>query len=155
MTLTCVTLSGAGAGNYTVSQPSGLTANITYGTSCGANPGDVILQPINADGTSVFPHAGRTVPVKFTVCDANGNPISDPMVVFGNSTGSIEWINTVRGTVTQVDENGVYHIPDVAFRYTGGIWIFNMVTSNLQSPSTNTYRINLRSGSITFVIGIK
>ncbi len=93
--------------------------------------------------------------MKFTVCDANGNPISDPMVVFGNSNGSITPINTVRGTVTQVDETGVYDIPDVAFRYTGGMWIFNMATSNLQSPSTNTFRINLKYGSITFVIGIK
>ena len=63
---------------------------IHYGTTCtGSNPGGVILQPIDADGSSIFPRAGRTVPVKFTVCDANGNPISNPNAVFAGTGGAV------------------------------------------------------------------
>src|SRR4029077_13896587 len=106
-------------------------------------PGVILLQPITPDTSSVFRQAGRAVPVKFTVCDANGNPISDPMVVFGNSTGSITLVSAVRGTVNGVNETGTNDIPDVAFRYSDGIWIFNMATSNMQAPATYHFRINL------------
>jgi exosome complex RNA-binding protein Csl4 len=137
--------------------------NVTYGTCSGSTPGGVILQPINADNTSVFPKAGRTVPVKFTLCNANGDPIFDPNAVFATGYGSITLINTVRGTVTLVDENGAYDIPDTAFRYSNGIWIFNMATSNLSSGNTYTFRINLKAKPtptalgpyIEFRIGIK
>jgi len=149
-----VTPGGLTSVNYTITFVNG-TLTIGYGTCTGPNPGGVILQPINADGSSVFPRSGRTVPVKFTVCDANGNPISDPMVVFGNSSGSITLLSAVRGTVNNVDESQYNDIPDVAFRYSNGIWIFNMATSNLQASSTYTFRINLKVGSITFVISIK
>jgi len=32
---------------------------------------------------------GSTVSVKFTVCDANGNPISDPTAVFATGYGGL------------------------------------------------------------------
>jgi hypothetical protein len=131
------------------------TLTIGYGTCSGPNPGGVILQPINADGSSVFPHSGRTVPVKFTVCDANGNPISDPTVVFAGTGGQLTMLSAVRGQLQTVDENGYNDIPDVAFRYTGGMWMFNMATSNLQANTTYIFRINLKYGSITFTIAIK
>jgi hypothetical protein len=131
-----------------------VTIDVGFGTCTGPNPGGVILQPINADGSSVF-KVGRTVPVKFTVCDASGNPISDPMKVFGNSTGSITLLGAVRGTINGVNETGTNDIPDVAFRYSDGIWIFNMATSNLQAPATYTFQINLASGSIQFQFGTK
>ena len=132
-----------------------VTINVGFGTCTGPNgPGLQILQPINADGTSVF-KLGRTVPVKFTVCDANGNPISDPMTVFGNNTGSITLLSAVRGTINGVNETGTNDIPDVAFRYSDGIWIFNMATSNMQAPATYTFQINLASGSIQFQFGTK
>jgi len=93
--------------------------------------------------------------VKFTVCDANGNPISDPNVVFAGTGGTLTMLSAVRGQLQTVDESGYNDIPDVAFRYVGGMWIFNMGTSNLQQNTTYTFRINLRYGSITFVIAIK
>jgi hypothetical protein len=139
--------------NYNVIKADG-TLTIGFGTCTGQNPGDVILQPINADGSSVF-KVGRTVPVKFTVCDASGNPISDPMTVFGNSSGSITLLSAVRGTINGVNETGTNDIPDVAFRYSDGIWIFNMATSNLQAPATYTFRINLTNGSLQFQFGTK
>jgi len=131
------------------------TLTIGYGNCSGPNPGGVILQPINADGSSIFPRAGRTVPVKFTVCDANGNPISDPNVVFAGTGGQLTMLSAVRGQIPNPDENQYNDIPDVAFRYTGGMWMFNMSTSNLQSGYSYMFRINLKYGSITFVIAIK
>ena len=167
-----LTFSGTGTtatlpGTYTVT-PGGLTSinyaitfnngtlNIGYGTCTGPNgPGRVILQPINADGTSVVKQ-GSTVPVKFTICDANGNPISNPMAVFGNTTGTITLLNTVRGTVDNVNENTGGDIPDVAFRYSSGIWIFNMATTNMNKNTTYYFRIPLADGSyINFQFGTK
>ncbi len=138
--------------DFTTFNPGTLT--IGYGTCTGQNPGGVILQPINANGSSVF-KVGSTVPVKFTVCDANGNPISDPMVVFGNSTGSITLLSAVRGTVDNVNETMDNDIPDVAFRYSSGIWIFNMASNNLTKNTTYTYHINLKYGTINFTFGTK
>jgi hypothetical protein len=140
--------------NYSVTKTDG-TLTIGYGTCTGPNgPGGVILQPLNADGSSVVKQ-GSTVPVKFTVCDANGNPISDPMAVFGNSTGSITLISAVRGTIDNVNETVDNDIPDVAFRYSSGIWIFNMATNNLTKNTTYTYHINLKVGTINFSFGTK
>jgi len=114
------------------------------GRCSGSNPGGVILQPINADGSSVFPRSGRTVPVKFTVCDANGNPISDPNAVFAGTGGQLTMLSAVRGQIPNPDESQYNDIPDAAFRYTGGMWMFNMATSNLQAGYTYTFRINLK-----------
>jgi hypothetical protein len=142
------------ATNYDFTPLVNGTLTIRYGTCSGSNPGGVILQPINADGSSVFKR-GSTVPVKFTVCDANGNPISDPMVVFGNSNGSITLLSAVRGTVNGVNENTTNDIPDVAFRWSTDKWIFNMATSNLDTNTTYTFRINLKYGTILFTFGTK
>jgi hypothetical protein len=142
------------ATNYDFTPLVNGTLTIGYGTCSGSNPGGVILQPINADGSSVFKR-GSTVPVKFTVCDANGNPISDPMVVFGNSNGSITLLSAVRGTVNGVNENTTNDIPDVAFRWSTDKWIFNMATSNLDTNTTYTFRINLKYGTILFTFGTK
>jgi hypothetical protein len=147
---------GTGLGNYTIGYVNG-QFTIGYGTCTGPNgPGGVILQPIDADNSSIFPKAGRTVPVKFTLCDANGNPISDPNAVFAGTGGALTMLSAVRGQVPNPDENAFNDIPDVAFRYSSGIWIFNMATSNLQQNMTYTFRINLANGQgITFVIKIK
>ena len=143
------------ATNYDFTTFNNGTLTIGYGTCTGPNPSGVILQPINADGSSIFPKSGRTVPVKFTVCDANGNPISDPNVVFAGTGGQLTMLSAVRGQLPNPDENAYNDIPDAAFRYTGGMWMFNMGTSNLQQGYTYTFRINLKYGSITFVIAIK
>jgi MBG domain (YGX type)/Bacterial Ig-like domain (group 3)/Galactose oxidase, central domain len=147
---------GAGLSNYNIGYVTG-TLTFGYGTCTGPNgPGGVILQPIDADGSSIFPKAGRTVPVKFTLCDANGNPISDPNAVFAGTGGALTMLSAVRGQVPNPDESAFNDIPDVAFRYSSGIWIFNMATSNLQQNTTYTFRINLANGQgITFVIKIK
>jgi hypothetical protein len=146
---------GTGLGNYMITYNNG-QFTIGYGTCTGPNPGGVILQPINADGTSIFPHAGRTVPVKFTVCDASGNPISNPNAVFAGTGGALTMLSAVRGQIPNPDENQYNDIPDAAFRYSDGIWIFNMGTSNLQSGYSYGFRINLANGQgVTFTIAIK
>jgi len=130
---------------------------IGYGTcNVSVGPGGVILAPINSDGSSVFNRkGGSTIPVKFRLCDASGNPISNAAAVFGSSSGTITLLSAVRGTVTVVNEATVADIPDVAFRWSGDQWIFNMATSNLDQGATYTFRINLAVGSIQFKVGVK
>jgi hypothetical protein len=145
-----------GSANYNNSNGA-VNDLIGYGTcSAAVGPGGVILAPINSDGTSVFNRkGGSTIPVKFRVCDAAGNSISNATAVFGNSTGTITLLSAVRGTVTVVNETTIAEIPDVAFRWSSGQWIFNMATSNLDAGSTYTFRINLANGSIQFKVGVK
>ena len=66
-------------------------------------------------------------------------------------------LSAVRGTVTVVNEDTIADIPDVAFRWDGQQWIFNMATNNLDSGSRYAFRINLAyaPASITFVVGVK
>jgi len=147
---------GTGLGNYTIGYVTG-TLIIGYGTCSGSEPGGVVLPPINSDGSSVYKRkAGSTIPVKFKVCDVNGNSISDPNAVFQTGCcGSITLVSAVRGTVDSVNEIGINDIPDVAFRWTGDKWIFNMATTAVQAGYTYTFRINLAYGNIMFTIQMK
>jgi hypothetical protein len=143
------------AANYDFTTFNTGTLTMGYGTCTGSNPGGVILPPINQDGSSVW-KVGSTVPVKFTVCGSNGQPISDPTAVFASGYGSITLINTVRGTVNGVNESTYNDIPDSAFRWSSGIWIFNMATANLDKNATYSYRIALKNGSfVYFTAGTK
>ena len=157
VTATGFTLSGADAGNYDLAAgPWTTTASILYApatSTCLGSPGRTILQPINADGSSVFKQ-GSTVPAKFRVCDANGNSIGTPGVVT-----SFKLIKTVSGldTIT-VDEAVVSTTPDTAFRWsaTDQQWIFNINTKSLATNKTYTYRITLNDGTfIDFEFGLK
>ena len=134
------------------------TLTIGFGTCTGSDPGAVILPPINADGSSVYKRkAGSTIPVKFKVCDASGNSISDPNVVFPTGCcGSVTLTSIRRGTVDNVNENGVSDIPGSAFSFTGDKWQLNMSTTNLQAGDTDTFQIALKDGSyVTFTVGLK
>jgi len=64
-------------------------------------------------------------------------------------------LSAVRGTVDNVNEIGINDIPDVAFRWTGSFWIFNMATTNLTAGYTYTFRINLKYGDIQFTVAVK
>ena len=66
-------------------------------------------------------------------------------------------LSAVRGTIDVVNEAGITDVPDVAFRFSGDQWIFNMATTNLTAGQTYTFRINLAYGpaSITFMVGVK
>ena len=149
---------GTGLGNYTISYVNGTLA-IHYGSCGGSDPGGVILPPINADGTSVYSRkTGKTIPVKFKVCDAAGNSISDPNVVFptGQTCGGVTLTGVRRGTVDNVNENADTDIPGVCFTYSGDHWQFNLATTNLNAGDTDTFQIALKDGSfITFTVGLK
>jgi hypothetical protein len=149
----------AGDADHLGSTAGPVTITITYGAcSAGVGPGGVILPPINSDGTSVYSRkGGSTIPVKFTVCDGFGNPISNPAAVFAGTGGSLTMLSEVRGTITVVNETTTNDIPDVAFRWTGSQWIFNMATTNLSQGSTYTFRVNLAyvPQSIIFMVGVK
>jgi hypothetical protein len=168
-TETNVSLSGINPGFYpsgvgasfagdSAYSPSSGTASLTvvYGT-CSGDPGGVILPPIANDGSSVFKsNSARTIPVKFTVCDANGNNISDPNAVFLNGCcGSITMLTRMRGTVDNVTADGTTDIPDVAFHLVGNHWQFNLVTTNLDAGYTYTFQIDLKFGNIQFTLAIK
>jgi hypothetical protein len=146
----------AGDANH-LGNSSSNTFAITYGLcNVSVGPGGVILQPINSDGTSVFSRkGGSTIPVKFRVCDATGHPISNGAAVFAGNGGAMTLLGAVRGTVDVVNEPGVSAIPDAAFRYSDGQWIFNMATSNLTQGTTYTFGINLASGNIPFRVGVR
>jgi hypothetical protein len=144
----------AGDGNHMVSSDS-KTFAIMYasGGICLGDAGHAILQPINADGSSVFKQ-GSTVPAKFRVCDANGNSIGTAGVV-----SSFRQVQIVTGTVVAtVDEDVVSTTPDAAFRWsaTDQQWIFNMNTKSLNSNKTYFYEITLNDGTkINFKFGLK
>jgi hypothetical protein len=129
--------------------------NIHYQTGgmCYGGPGHSILQPIDADGGSVFKQKS-TVPAKFRVCDANGVSIGNPGVV-----SSFRLIQIISGTSSEtVEQDVVSTTPDTVFRWSpdGQQWIFNINTKNLKSGMTYLYRITLNDGStIEFQFGLK
>ncbi|HEX7422492.1 MAG TPA: PxKF domain-containing protein [Terriglobales bacterium] len=149
-TLNCTATDKAGNSNSASVSYSVIYA--PFGTVCLGSPGHTILQPINADGTSVFKQKS-TVPAKFRVCDAQGNSIGTALVV-----SLFSLIRISNGTVPSVDEAVDSTTPDTAFRWdpTGQQWIFNMSTKNLSANVTYGYLITLNDGSyINFQFGLK
>ncbi len=75
---------------------------------------------------STTARAAAPIPVKFRVCDAAGKPISDSSLVFATVDQHVD--DGERGAWhRERRERGRHHRhPDVAFRWTGQEWIFNM-----------------------------
>jgi MBG domain-containing protein len=141
-----ITCAGLTSSNYAISYKAG-TLKILYapaGGMCAGDVGHTILQPINADGTSVWKQ-GATIPVKFRVCDAKGVSIGTPGVV-----SSFRQTGIYKGTLTSVDESVTSTNSDTAFRWdsTGQQWIFNLSTSGLLVGNTYVYTITLNDGTI-------
>jgi hypothetical protein len=135
-----------------------VTINVLYATgSCDGNLGHAILQPINADGSSVF-KLGSTVPTKFRVCDVNGTSVGLPRTV-----ASYQLIAAGATTGLTIDEQIYSTATDTTFRWDSSAqqWIFNQGTgkNNPTLSRTNTiyiFRINLNDGtSIQFQYGLK
>lgn len=150
-----ITAAYSGDSNFAASTSTTLNQSVQYqpaGTTCGGDAGHAILQPIYANGTSVY-NQGRTVPAKFRVCDANGVPISSAATVT-----SFLLTQIVSGTVTQNVQNVVdTNNPDTAFRWdsTDQQWIFNISTQTLSANQTYIYTITLNDGTtITFQFGL-
>ena len=97
---------------------------------------------------------GSTVPVKFRVCDANGNSIGIPGVV--TNFQLVQIIDTLATNIVNEDPSST--TPDAAFRWSPSDqqWIFNLSTKNLANGKTYVYRITLNDGStINFQFGTK
>ena len=132
---------------------NGCSTGYQTGGLCLDAPGHQILQPINADGSSIFKQ-GSTVAAKFRVCDANGASAGHPGVVT-----DFRLVQIVQGTATQsVNEPVSSTTPDSAFRWEASAqqWIFNISTKSLVANQTYFYRISLDDGSfIDFRFGLK
>jgi hypothetical protein len=120
---------------------------------CLGDAGHQILQPINADGTSVFKQ-GSTVPAKFRVCDFNGLSVGTPGLV---TSFKLVKVSSLSASAT-VDESVFSTTPDTAFRFdtSGNQWIFNISTKPLAKGSRYFYVITLSNGStIPFNFGLR
>ncbi|MEH7336103.1 endo-alpha-N-acetylgalactosaminidase family protein [Neobacillus drentensis] len=95
-----------------------------------------VLQPINADGTSVF-NAGSTIPVKFTLKDYSGSYVSTANATLSYAKLTNNGFGTdVKAISTSAAANGN------AFRYdsTSSQYIFHMST---KSFTAGTYRLTI------------
>jgi hypothetical protein len=132
------------------------TYSVRYlsGGICLGDLGHTILQPINADGTSVF-NGKSTSPAKFRVCNVNGVSIGTPGVV-----SNFRLVGVMIGlSMNGVDETVISTNPDTAFRWdpTAQQWIFNINNKSL-GPANQTYyfMITLNDGTtIPFNYGLK
>jgi len=149
-----ITCSGLTSSNYAISYTAG-TLKILYSPAGGTCDGDLshtILQPVNADGTSVWKQ-GRTIPLKFRVCDANGVSVGSVGVISGFALTQI-----ISGTVANVDETIDANVIDSGFRFDTSAqqWIFNLSTKGENAGYTYVYTISLNDGtSITFQYGLR
>ena len=111
-----------------------------------------ILPPIKPDGTRVF-KLGSTIPVKFQLWDADGNPITD-------ATAKISLDQVVNNLPVGIPQDGDSTSAATTgnlFRYddTDNQYIFNLATKEL---STGTWEITITvngSGSFSVNIGLK
>jgi hypothetical protein len=135
-----------------------VTAYVPYtvvyaGGACLDAPGRQVLPPISADGSSVFKQ-GRTVPVKFRVCDANGAPVGS-----GDVVSAFRLVQTITGTLsTPVSESVDATSNDGAFRWDAvdQQWIFNLSTRALAADATYVYDITLADGTrVGFRFGLR
>jgi hypothetical protein len=119
--------------------------NVQYapeGIQCKGIAGHQILQPINADGSSVF-EQGRTVPAKFRVCGVDGDPVGTPDVV--TNFRLIQIIS--QDVVTNVDQAVESTPPHDVFRSGNGQWMFDISTKDLLADTIYVYLITLNDGS--------
>jgi hypothetical protein len=168
-TAVCATANGTAIGSFDITCTIGsltatnyafttfvkgtLTVSLAATGNCLGSPGHAILQPVDADGSSVFKQ-GSTVPAKFRVCDANGVSIGA-----AGTVTSFRLVKTVNGTVSAVvDEDVVSTTPDTAFRWSASDqqWIFNMNTKAQKANQTYYYEITLNDTTkISFNFGLK
>jgi hypothetical protein len=149
-----ITCSGQTSSNYLITYvPGTLSIIFAPGGVVDGEPSHVALQPVAADGSSVF-NARRTVPIKFRVGDVNGVSIGTPGVVTG-----FRIIQVISGAGSNVVDLPVdSRTPDAAFRWdsTSQQWIFNLDTSGLSAGSTYVFRISLADGThIDFQFGLR
>jgi Tol biopolymer transport system component len=128
--------------------------NVVYSAfACLGGVGHQVLDPVAPDGSSVF-KSGRTVPVKFRVCDATGASVGTPGVIT-----DFRLVGIVKGTsLNTVSDLPESTTPDAAFRWdaTDQQWMFNLSTKGLPTGATYVYDITLNDGThIAFRFGVR
>src|SRR5262249_25613320 len=126
--------------NYTVQTVNGVLtvfAGPLTGTCLGA-PTRQVLPPLDAAGNNLF-NQGRTVPVKFRVCDGNGRSIGDPSLI---TSFRLVQIITAEGT-SRVDVEPVSTNGRPGFRFDEQQWVFNLDTKPLAAGATYVYKVSL------------
>ncbi|HLM57306.1 MAG TPA: DNA/RNA non-specific endonuclease, partial [Pyrinomonadaceae bacterium] len=118
-----------GAGNLYAERT--VSVNVAY-TMTG------VLQPINADGSSVF-KAGQTIPVKFQLTGASAGITGASIVLLVAKVS-----NNVVGTEEAADSTSNATEGNL-FRYSDGQYIFNLDTKEL-TPGTYQLRIDAGDG---------
>lgn len=122
--------------NCTATDAAGNTANASFQVNV-TYSWSGFLQPINADGSSVF-KAGRTVPIKFQLTGASAS--------ITNAVAQISYtkVGDASGTVNEATSNGAGDSGNT-FRYdaTTSTYIFNWSTKGLAS---GTYQLKIDLG---------
>lgn len=148
-----IVCSGLTSTNYAITFAPG-TLNILFAPTGACvkdkEPSHQILQPINADGTSVF-NGNGPIDAKFRVCDANGVSQSTPDVA-----KSIRLIGVVQGTLTQTVDLPVDPKPGTTGFFFGEDqeWLYRIDGKSLANGFTYQFRIELGDGThIDFQFG--
>jgi hypothetical protein len=102
-----------------------------------------VLQPVNADGSSVF-KLGSTVPVKFQLTGASAGITNLPAKLYIAQQDSVDPVAVNEAVSTAAADSGN------TFRYTGGQYLFNLSTKGL-SKGTWYMRIDLGDGTNNIV----
>lgn len=147
-----ITCSGQTSTNYAISYVAG-TLHVIFAPDgvCvkDKEPSHQILQPINADGSSVF-NGNGPIDVKFRVCDANG--VSQGTGV----SATIRLTNKIQGTLNTSADLPVDPKPGTNGFVFGEdqLWLFRIDSKQLAGGFTYVFRIDLNDGShIDFQFG--
>ncbi len=152
VTVEGISISGDAAGNYVLrSSTATATASILYGLSAG----NFFLPPINTPGhgipVSVF-KAGSTIPVKFQLFDAFGNPVgfAEAHISFWKCSNQVPSGEEEMTVASQANSGTLFRYDPVAQQY-----IFNLSTKGFPKGQYKI-RVNLGTGQWPEVeIGLK
>lgn len=144
-------LNGSDAGNYRIGTVNDARADILYALS----PGNFFLPPINTPGhgipVSVF-KAGSTIPVKFQLFDAFGNPVgfAQAHIIFWRYSTTVPGGEEELTVASQASTGTLFRYDPVSQQY-----IFNLSTKGF--PKGQYFiRVNLGTGQYPQVeIGLK
>jgi hypothetical protein len=130
----------SGDGNFTGSSDT-LSQSVQYSSGdCQGVPGHQILPPISAEPPYSDFNAGSTVPVKFRVCDANGDVVGTP--------GVVESFELVRRVSDHGGEEVLHQAwTDGEFKYSNHAWKLNLHTKGLDGGYTYFWSIHLNDGT--------
>jgi MBG domain (YGX type) len=147
-----ITCNGQTSSNYTIMYTPG-TLKILYASSglCDGQAGHQILPPLSAAGTSVF-KPGRTVPIQFRVCNANGVSVGSAGVV-----ANFALVQTIAGTAATADQAVSNTTANAGFQFDPSAleWVLNLSTKNQAAGFTYVYLITLNDGTtIPFQFGL-